>query len=58
MPYSSGGRPATAFSPTFGICPPSNTQRLLPSSLVTSFGARSFHFAGTWLSHMSAGSQT
>ena len=46
MPYSSGGRPATAFSPTLGICWPSNTQTLVPSSLVTSRGARSFHFAG------------
>src|SRR5574338_258908 len=58
IPYSSGRRPATAFRPTFGICWPSNTQTSLPSGLWTSRGARSFHFAGTWRSHMSGGSHT
>jgi hypothetical protein len=58
MPYSSGARPATAFSPTLGICCPSNTQTSDPSALWTSFGARLFHCAGTWRSHMSGGSQT
>src|SRR5215472_12172187 len=58
IPYSSGRRPATAFSPTFGICCPSNTQTSLPSCLWTSRGARSFHFASRWRSHMSGGSQT
>ena len=32
MPYSSGGRPATALSPMFGISLPSYTQTSLPSS--------------------------
>src|SRR5262245_27469553 len=58
MPYSSGRRPATAFRPTLGICAPSNTQTSLPSGLCTSFGARSFHCAGTCCLHMSGGSQT
>src|SRR5215470_8359781 len=58
MPYSSGGRPATAFSPTFGICAPSKTHMSLPSALWTSRGARSFHFASTCRSHMSGGSHT
>src|SRR4029453_6834526 len=34
------------------------TQTSLPSGLWTSRGARAFHFASTWRSHMSGGSQT
>ena len=58
MPYSSGGRPATAFSPTFGTCWFSKNQASVPSFFVSRRGARSFHFAGTWRSNMSGGSQT
>ncbi len=39
MPYSSGGRPATALSPMFGITLPSNSHTSMPSSLWTIFGA-------------------
>ena len=46
MPYSSGGRPATALSPMLGIALPSNTQTSLPSSMRTTSGARSPHLAG------------
>ena len=58
MPYSSLGRPATALSPTFGICWFSKNQASEPSFLVRSRGALSFHFAGTWRSNMSGGSHT
>ena len=58
MPYSSGGRPATAFKPTLGIWLPSNSQTSLPSVLRSRRGALSFHFSGRWLSNMSGGSQT
>src|SRR5438552_2981385 len=37
---------------------PSNTQRSMPCSLVTTFGARSRYLAGTWWSNMSGGSMT
>ncbi len=56
MPYSSAGRPATALSPTFGICWFSKNHASVPSFLVSSRGAWSFHFAGTWRSNMSGGS--
>jgi hypothetical protein len=39
--YSSGGRPATAFSPMFGSSAPSNAQTSMPVSLRISLGARS-----------------
>ena len=46
MPYSSGGRPATAFRATLEISWPSYTQALVPSSRVMNFGARSTYFGG------------
>ena len=58
MPYSSGGRPATAFSPTFGMTAPSNVQTSSPRSLWTIFGAWSLYFSGRWPSNMSGGSTT
>ena len=39
MPYSSGGRPATALSPMLGISRPSKRQTSVPSSLRTTTGA-------------------
>ena len=39
MPYSSGGRPTTAFKPMLGICCPLKYQTSLPSFLRTTFGA-------------------
>ena len=49
MLYSSGGRPATALSPMFGITLPSNSQTSMPSRC-TLFGAASFHLSGRWSS--------
>ena len=39
MPYSSGGRPTTAFSPTEGISSPWYAQKLVPAAVVLSCGA-------------------
>src|SRR5437870_3706389 len=58
MLYSSGDRPATAFSPMLGTSLPSYTHTSVPSGFLTLLGARSFHLAGTWWSHMSGGSTT
>src|SRR6266446_222758 len=58
MPYSAGGRPATALSPMFGSSAPRNDQTSVPSSLVTSVGASSTYLAGRWPSHMPGGSTT
>ena len=58
IPYSSGGRPATALSPMLGICWPSKTHTSVPSALCTRRGARSFQRAGRRPSHMSGGSTT
>ncbi len=41
MPYSSLGRPATAFRPMFGMTDPLNLQTSEPSSFLTIFGAAS-----------------
>src|SRR5262245_47552113 len=57
-PYSSGGRPATALSPTLVASWPSNTQASVPSSLVTTRGARSRQRAARWPANMSGGSTT
>ena len=56
MPYSSGGRPATAFSPMLGISRPSYAQTSLPSSFLTTRGATSTYFAGRRPSNMCGGS--
>ena len=45
MLYSSGGRPATALSPMFGIVLPSYSHTSMPSRW-TLFGANSFHLLG------------
>ena len=58
MPYSSGGRPATALSPMLGISLPSNTHTSLPSSAASTFGARSASLAGRCPSNRSGGSTT
>src|SRR6476660_155857 len=57
MLYSSGGRPATALSPMFGITFPSNSQTSIPSRW-TLFGAASFHLSGRWSSNRVGGSTT
>ena len=57
-PYSSFGRPATAFSPMFGITAPLNIHTSLPSSVCSTRGAASAYFAGTRPSNMSGGSTT
>src|SRR6516162_5714621 len=58
MPYSSGGRPATAFSPTLVACWPSKTQASVPSSAVMTLGAWSAYLAGMCPENMSGGSTT
>src|SRR3954453_8554631 len=58
MPYSAGGRPATALRPMLGSSAPRNAHTSVPSSLVTSFGASSTYFAGRWSFHMPGGSTT
>src|SRR5581483_7799797 len=58
MPYSAGGRPATALSPMFGSSWPRNDKTSVPSSFVTTRGASSAYFAGRWPSHMPGGSTT
>src|SRR3954468_20156818 len=58
MPYSAGGRPATAFRPMLGSSAPRNAQTSVPSSLRTGFGASSAYLAGRRPSHMSGGSTT
>ena len=45
MPYSSFGRPATAFSAAVSMTTSPNFQTSDPASLRTSFGARSWYFA-------------
>src|SRR5215207_5258227 len=57
MLYSSGGRPATALSPMFGITLSSYTHTSTPSRW-TFFGANSIHFSGRWPSKRSGGSTT
>src|SRR5262249_18228354 len=57
MLYSSGGRPATAFSPMLGITLSSYTQTSMPSRC-TFFGANSIHLSGRWPSKRSGGSTT
>src|ERR1035437_9962428 len=39
IPYSSGGRPTTAFRATLGICSPCHTHTSLPSGFLTACGA-------------------
>ena len=56
MPYSSGGRPATALSATFEISWPSYTHAFVPSARVMNFGARSTYFAGRRPSNRCGGS--
>src|SRR5437660_925013 len=58
MPYSSGGRPVTALSPTFGMSKSRNTHRSVPSGMCSIRGAMSLYFAGTWFSKRSGGSTT
>src|SRR5690242_10314284 len=58
MPYSSGGRPATALSATFAISWPSYRHALVPSSRVTNRGARPAYFAGNRPSNTWGGSTT
>src|SRR5581483_1762910 len=58
MPYSAGGRPATALSPMLGNSAPRNDQTSVPLSFVTTFGASAWYFAGRWSFHMSGGSTT
>ena len=57
-PYSSGGRPATALSPTLVASWPSNTQASVPSGLVTTLGTSSLYRSGMCPSNMSGGSTT
>ena len=58
MPYSSGGRPATALSATLAISWSSYTHALVPSSRVTNCGARSTYLAGSRPSNTFGGSTT
>ena len=57
-PYSSGGRPATAFRPTLVASWPSNTHASVPSGLVITFGAWSLYLSGMCPANMSGGSTT
>ncbi|CNH00299.1 Uncharacterised protein [Mycobacterium tuberculosis] len=56
MPYSSFGRPATAFSATLGITVSRNFHMSEPSALCTSRGASSMYFFDRWFLNMSGGS--
>src|SRR2546423_14372187 len=58
IPYSSGGRPATALSPMFGTSNSRNCHTSVPSSLWMTLGARSRYLAGRWRSNRSGGSTT
>src|SRR4029077_3328424 len=58
MPYSSGGRPVNAWSPTFGMCRSRNFHASVPSSRCSMWGATSRYFAGRWCSNTSGGSTT
>src|SRR5450759_2617297 len=58
MLYSSGGRPATALRPMFGISAPWYTQTSVPSSLRTLRGANSLSLSGRWASNSVGGSTT
>src|SRR5205085_8834549 len=58
MPYSSGGRPATALSATFEISWPSYAHAFVPSARVMNFGARSAYFSGRRPSKRCGGSTT
>ena len=58
MPYSSGGRPTTAFRPMFGICLPSKTQTSLPSFLRTTAARAPCTAPAGGCSNMSGGSTT
>jgi hypothetical protein len=58
MPYSSGGRPATAFSATLEISWPSYVQAFVPSTRVMNLGARSAYLAGSRPSNTFGGSTT
>src|SRR5262249_10475281 len=57
MLYSSGGRPATALSPMFGITLSSYIHTSMPSRC-TFLGANSIHFSGRCPSKRSGGSTT
>ena len=52
MLYSSGGRPATAFSPMLGISASWYTQTSVPLSLWMLRGAYCFHLSGRWASNI------
>ena len=56
IPYSSLGRPATAFNPILGICVPLNTHTSLPLASRSTRGAKSWNAAGTRPSKRSGGS--
>src|SRR5256714_7890691 len=58
IPYSSGGRPATALSPMFGTSNSRNCHTSVPSSLWMTLGATSRYLAGRWRSNRSGGSTT
>ena len=56
-PHSSDGHPTVAAMPNgVEVASPWNTHSSVPSSLRTTLGAWSRHFAGTWFSNMSGGS--
>src|SRR5438067_6144910 len=56
MPYSSGGRPATALRPMLAISRPRNVHTSLPSSFWTTRGATSAYSDGTRAVNRSGGS--
>src|SRR5438270_6888128 len=56
MPYSSGGRPATALSPMLAISRPRNVHSSVPSSFWTTRGATSAYLAGMRAVNRSGGS--
>src|SRR5207237_1102147 len=58
MPYSSGGRPATALSATLVASWPSKTHAFVPSTRVMNCGARPAYFAGRRPSNKCGGSTT
>jgi hypothetical protein len=58
LPYSSRGRPATAFSAKFGMVVPSHTHLWCPMASRTSLGARSRKRAGSRPSNIVPGSTT
>jgi hypothetical protein len=58
IPYSSLGRPATAFRATLPTVSPLYCQTLVPSGFVMNFGANSTYFAGRRPSKTFGGSTT